>query len=119
MGDLGLYDDETQNEQSFPQLAEELESMPEVGDLYIGAEILLPRRNQMARGHAVARSQDTNGNVMGRSHTNPILDMRTYQVEFAGGEVTALTANVIAESMYSQCNAERNEYLLLDVLVDY
>ena len=33
------YEDETQNEESFPQLAEELESMPEVGDLYIGANI--------------------------------------------------------------------------------
>ena len=45
--DLGLqdtsqydpYEDETQNEQSFPQLAQELELMPEVGDLYVGAEI--------------------------------------------------------------------------------
>ena len=45
--------------------------------------------------------------------------MRTYQVEFAGGEVTELTANVIAESLYAQCNWDRNEYLLLDALVDY
>ena len=51
----------------------------------------------MARGHVVARSRDAKGNVMGRSHTNPILDTRMYQVEFAGGEVTELTANVIAE----------------------
>ena len=40
-------------------------------------------------------------------------------MEFAGGKITELTANVIAESMYTQCNADRNEYLLLDVLVDY
>ena len=39
-----LYEDETQNEQTFPQLAEELESMPELGGPYIRAEILLPRR---------------------------------------------------------------------------
>ena len=56
---------------------------------------------------------------MGRSHTNPILDTRMYQVEFAGGEVTELTANVIAESMNAQCNTEGNKYLLLDALVDY
>ena len=54
----------------------------------------------MARGHVVARSRDANGNIMGRSHTNTILDTRTYQNEFTGGEVTALTANVISESMY-------------------
>ena len=79
--DLGLektpqydpYEDETPNEQTFPQLAEELEPMPKVGDHYIGAEILLPRGDQMARGHAVARSRDANENVMGRSHINPFL----------------------------------------------
>ena len=125
--DLGLedtpqndpYEDETQKEQTFPQLAEELEPMPEVGDHYIGAEMLLPRGDQMARGYVEARSRDANENVMGRSHTNPILDTRMYQVEFAGGEVTELTANVITESMYAQCNSEGNDYLLLDVLVDY
>ena len=49
------YEDETQNKQSFPQLAEELEPMSEVGDNYIGAEILLPRGDQMARGNVVTR----------------------------------------------------------------
>ena len=56
---------------------------------------------------------------MGRSHTNPILDTRTYQVQFVGGKVTELTDNVMAESMYAQCNSERNECLRLEVLVDY
>ena len=46
-----LYEDEMQNEQMFLQLAEELEPMAEVGDHYIGAEILLPREDKMARGH--------------------------------------------------------------------
>ena len=116
--DLGLedtpqydpYEDEAQNEQTFPQLAEELEPMPGVGDHFIGAEMLLPGGDRMARGHVVARSRDTDRNVMSRSHTNPILDTRMYQVEFAGGEVTVLTTNVIAESMYIQCNSEGNEY---------
>ena len=31
-----LSEDETQNKQTFPQLAEELEPMPEVGDHYNG-----------------------------------------------------------------------------------
>ena len=42
-----------------------------------------------------------------------------YQVECARGKVIELTANVIAKSMYRQCDADRNEYLLLDSLVDY
>ena len=62
--------------------------MPEVGDHYIGAEILLPRGDQKTRGHVVAISQDANGNVMDRAHTNPTLNTKTYQVKFTGGEVT-------------------------------
>ena len=42
-----------------------------------------------------------------------------YQVEFTGGKITELTANILAESMYAQCDADGNEYLLLDALVDY
>ena len=58
--------------------------MPEIGDPYIRGEILPPRGNQMARDHVVARSQDASGNF----HKNPLLDTRTYQVEFAGGKLT-------------------------------
>ena len=40
--------------------------MPQVGDHYIGAEILLPRGDEMARRQVVAWSHDAMGNVMGR-----------------------------------------------------
>ena len=56
---------------------------------------------------------------MGRAHMNQILDTRTYQVECARGEVTDLTINNIAYSMYAQCDTDRNKYLLPDTLVDY
>ena len=62
LDDIGLeknpqydsYEDDTQNKQMLPQLAEELEPMSEVGNHYVGAEILLPRGDHMARGHVVA-----------------------------------------------------------------
>ena len=92
--------------------------MPEVGDHYEGAEILLPGRDQITRGHVVARIRDINGNLMGRSHTKWILDTRTDQVEFTGGKDTELTANVIEESVYAQGHSEGNEYLLLQMLLD-
>ena len=74
------YEDETQNEQSFTKLVEELETMPKVADQFIGAE-MLPRGNQMTRGHVVAQSCDANRNVFSRANANPILDTRLYQVE--------------------------------------
>ena len=56
---------------------------------------------------------------MVRTYINPFLDSSTYQVECTGGKVTELTTNVIAESIYTKCNADGNEYLDLDVLVVY
>ena len=73
--------------------------MTVVGDHYIGAEILLPRGDQMARDRVVACSCDASRSVMGRAHTNPILYTRMYQVEFPGGKVTKLIANVIQMEM--------------------
>ena len=74
---------------------------------------------ERARDHIVAQSYDAHGNVMDMAHTNLILDTRMNQVEFAGGKVAELTANIIAESIYAQCDADWNEYLLLDLLIDY
>ena len=51
----------------------------------------------MARGNVVAQSHDASGIIMGRTHTNPLLENRIYQVAFAGNKITALTANVIFE----------------------
>ena len=59
-----LYEDKTQIEQMFPQLIKELEPMQKVGDYYIVARILLPRWDEMVRGHVGAWSHDASGNVM-------------------------------------------------------
>ena len=67
----------------------------------------------------VVQSCDASGNIMGKVHMNSIFDTRMYQVEFTRGKVTESTANVIAESMYTQFDAGRNDYLLLDALVYY
>ena len=69
--------------------------MPEVAYQYIGADILLPRGIHMARSHVVAWSHDANGNVMGRSHANLLLDTSLYQVEFTRGKITESITNII------------------------
>ena len=73
----------------------------------------------MAWGHVMAWCCNASGNVMGTAHTNLILDIRMYQVEFTRGKVTELIANIIAESVYIKCDANGNEYLLLDALIGY
>ena len=41
---------------------------------------------------------------------NPILDTCKYRVEFFDVEVSKLTTNVIADSMYAACDNYGNEY---------
>ena len=82
----------------------ELDATPEVGDSYVNTEVMLSRGDRSARGKVVRWKRDAEGNPIGRANNNPILDTRQYEVQFADGEVTELTANAIAEAMFAQCD---------------
>ena len=69
----------------------------------------------MARSQMVCWKHDNDG----RSNMNPIRDTCLYEVEFTEVEMTELTANIIAESMYAQCNVDRKKYLLLEAFIDH
>ena len=45
------------------------------------------------------------------------MDKHLYEVKFPGGEITELAANIITELMYSRCDVDRNESLLLGFFV--
>ena len=75
----------------------------------MNAEILLPRGDKMARGQVICQKHNTDGNIIVRSNKNPIMDTCLYEVEFPGREMTELVANIIAESMYAQCDVYGNE----------
>jgi len=92
---------------------------PEAGDNLVSAEIMIPRGGTMARGRVLGRKRDHYGNPIGRANDNPILDTRSYIVEFDDGHQTELTANLIAESLYSQCDPDGNQYVLLSDIIDH
>ena len=75
---------------------------------------MLPRGNSYARGKFIGWKRDVDGNSVGRTNDNPILDTREYCVEFDYGEVGKLKANVIAESIYSACDDSGNKYLMVE-----
>jgi len=79
---------------------------------------LLPHNDTLARGRVTKRKRDLDDNVVGRANANPILDTREYVVEFDDGEVSELTANVIALSMYEMCDEDGIRILLFDSIVD-
>ena len=73
----------------------------------------------MTKARVTSRKRDVDGNLKGTANDNPILDTHEYVVTFGDGDVTDLTANLIAESMYAQCNPEGNQYVLLYSIIDY
>ena len=48
-----------------------------------------------------------------------MLDTRSYTMEFEDSDVTELTSNLIAEAMYSQCDPDGNQYILLEDIIDH
>ena len=56
-----LYENEIQSEETLLLLQKKLKPTPEVPDLYLVVEILLPREFKTARGHEAA--QNTNAKV--------------------------------------------------------
>ena len=99
--------------------ADDEEVTPEEMDGYLGATVLLPLGDKMVSGRVRGRKRDQEGLLHGVRNQNPILDTRTYDVEFPNGEEAEYAANVIAENMYAQCDAEGNQYLLMESLVDF
>ena len=91
---------------------------PEANDNYIGIDLLFPKGETMTRGGVTARKRDADGNPKGCANSNPILDTHEYTVTFDDGDVTNLTANLVAESIYAQCDPDVNQYVLLDSLID-
>jgi hypothetical protein len=82
------------------------EITPEMGDNYLSAEVMLPRGGTMVKGRVAAQKRDRHGNPIGLANSSPILDTRSYVVHFDDGDQTKLTANMIAESLYSQCDPD-------------
>ena len=93
--------------------------MPEAGDNYVNASLMLPHGNSIARGIVIGQKRDACGNPIGNANANPIMDSHVYRVEFDHGNICEFTVNIIAESMYASCVADGKEYIMFDSFVDY
>ena len=92
---------------------------PEVFDEYLMAEVLLPNMGTIAKAKVTGRKRDVDGNPIGKRHSNPMLDTREYEVEFLDGHKESLTANLIAQHLFSQIDEEGKRHILLDDIVDH
>lgn len=95
------------------------DATPEYQDSYIGADVVISLQGKPTTGKVKRRARTFSGDLYGKANDNPILDTSSYEVEFPDGRVEAYTANVIAENMWSQCDPQGNQFLLLDAIVDH
>ncbi len=101
-----------------------LPELAEADDLdlnrYISAKVMLPRDGiQFANGVVLRRARDENGELIGKSSTNPLLDTSVYEVRFEDGAVERYHANIIAEHIYAQIDGDGYGRTLLDEIVDH
>jgi hypothetical protein len=88
-------------------------------DKYINAQLDLPLQDAMASATVVGRKRDGEGNPLGVSNANPLLDTRVYEVAFPDGSTEEYAANVIAENMYAQVDEEGRQFNILEELIDH
>jgi hypothetical protein len=55
----------------------------------------------MLYGTILWQKRDVNGNLIGKSHTNPILYTDVYEIMFDYGHNEAYNANLIAKNIYA------------------
>ena len=96
-----LYSDKDDGTQDHVPDDNNLVVPPDTQDTYVGAEVNLSFGGTMRSGSVKRRARDAEGELFGTRNSNPILDTRSYEVEFPYGDVAEFAANVIAENMFS------------------
>jgi hypothetical protein len=63
--------------------------------------------------------KDEDNKPIGLCASNPILDTWQYKVDFPDGSTESYSANLIAESLYSQVDEEGRQFQLMDKISDH
>jgi hypothetical protein len=74
---------------------------------------------EVTKAKVVGRKRDADGIPVGLRNTNPMLDTRQYEVEFADGATDVFTASLIAENLYSQVDEEGNSHSIMSEIIDH
>lgn len=79
---------EVDNEIPTPSLGVDISlPMPEAGDNYVNASLVLPSRNLLTCGTVIGQKCNAQGDPIGHTNSNPILDSCVYGMEFNNGKV--------------------------------
>ena len=86
---------------------------------FISARVKVPVGGEEKFGKVRDRKRDANGELIGESNINPLLNTAVYDVELDDGTVEQFTANIIAELIYSKLDPDGNSVALLEEITDH
>ena len=75
--------------------------------------------NVATKATVIRRKVDHLGTLLGKAHPNPLLDTREYEVQLEDGTYDSYFANIIAENLYSQCDAEGQEFNTVKAIIGH
>jgi hypothetical protein len=113
------YEDKKEPAFEMPDIDDLDEHDVDTYDPYVGASVQLSIGDKFQTGKVNGRKRGLDGVARGKASANPILDTRTYNVEFPDGRSEEYTAKVIAENMYAKCDEEGNQFLILQDIVGH
>lgn len=87
--------------------------------MLISAELILPKEDILIPAQVINLKHDSEGNPVAVEHNNPVLDTRIYKVQFPDRKVEEYMANMFAENIYSQVDAEGNHCLIFQEITDH
>ena len=88
-------------------------------DVLINAEVLLDVGDSAALAQVVCWAVDSDGKVIGKWDSNPILNTLVYECEFNDGTIKEYAANIIASNIYEEGDANRFLSLFLHQIIDH
>ena len=91
----------------------------EATDEHIGLKVTLPHQGEMVEGTVTSRKRNADGTLIGTQNNNPILDSRTYSVEFGDGSYGDYSTNVLIENLYAHVDDQGRSHALVHSITDH
>ena len=107
-----------ENEDIVDSTGKLLNQMPAY-DKILHAEVSLQLGEEMAVGKVTRRALGPDGRVTGTYDDNPMMNSMVYEIEFADGQIKEYAANIIAENMLTQVDADGYTTIMMKGIIDF
>ena len=88
-------------------------------EVLLNAEVLLPQGGELRLAKLIQKHKDSNGKSTGDYNKIPMLNTVVYDVQFPDGAVKQYSANIIAENILRQVDADRYHSQLLEGILEH